>query len=214
MKFYYTFGSRQIILDIPQNVYYPREDSLLLAGFLVTYLQRLQTKPKTILDVGTGSGFVAVLCGLLTDADITAADISKDAVECARKNADVNLDANKGRLTATQSDIFEHVSGEYDLITFNPPYLPADDLPGNDKKVLIECGQIERFVSGLPGHLTDGGVALLLVSSLTPIDVPALCRRRGLKAMVVKRKKLEWEELKIYIISRTNPFNSIRSNLI
>ncbi|OYT57953.1 MAG: hypothetical protein B6U68_00920 [Candidatus Aenigmarchaeota archaeon ex4484_14] len=201
MRFYYHFGEQQIVLEVSDDVYYPREDSVFMADFLVDFLSKQRMKPKRILDVGTGSGFLAILCFLLTGAEVTAVDVNRKAVECARKNAA----RNRCRLILIESDLFEGIRGNYDLVLFNPPYLPpspeSDKHLNNDKKALIGSGEISRFLLKLSGHLTSDGIALLLVSSLTPVDMEKLSQRNKLKAMVIQTKKLDWEELVLYKIT-------------
>ncbi len=85
--------------------------------------------PKTILDLGTGSG--CILLSLL--AEVSAAtgigtDISEDALMVARENAAV---LNLGdRVTLTKSDWFNAVNGTYDLIVSNPPYITETEMAG------------------------------------------------------------------------------------
>lgn len=79
--------------------------------------------PARFLDLGTGSGCVAISLALETGADMVAADISADALAVARRNAD-RLGA---RLTFLESDWFGSVEGRFDLIVSNPPYVAEGD---------------------------------------------------------------------------------------
>src|SRR3989344_4864863 len=103
-------------------IYEPREDSFLLAKYVEKY-----AKGK-ILDIGTGSGIQAAAARKHSD-DVTAVDIDEEAVEFAK---------SKG-INAFKSDLFENVEGKYDLIIFNPPYLPEEE---------NEDYEISRQVSG------------------------------------------------------------------
>jgi|SRR3989344_6679365 len=75
-----------------------------------------RTNGKRVLDVGTGTGFVAIYLASL-GKKVEAADISTTSVEAARQNAKIN----KVDIKVYQSDLFKSASGKYDLITFNPP---------------------------------------------------------------------------------------------
>ena len=93
-----------------------------------TVLEQALTEPfETMLDLGTGTGCIAI--SLLSErpgAAAVATDISEAALEVAAKNA-----ANMGvddRLTLLQSDWFSAVEGKFDLITSNPPYITAAEM--------------------------------------------------------------------------------------
>jgi ribosomal protein L3 glutamine methyltransferase len=89
-------------------------------------------KIKRILDIGTGSGCIAIACALaFPDSSVDAADISADALAVTR----VNIDRHQvqSRIRAVQSNVFSGVSEQrYDLIVSNPPYVShaeMDELP-------------------------------------------------------------------------------------
>lgn len=96
---------------------------------LVMWIIREQPTAKTILDVGTGSGCIALtLKHNLPCAQIFAADISDDALGIAAQNAqDLNLDITFRRADAL-SNLTEVFPEEFDLIVSNPPYVPQVDL--------------------------------------------------------------------------------------
>jgi release factor glutamine methyltransferase len=83
--------------------------------------------PLRIVDIGTGSGCIAVaLARHLPLANITAIDLSSDALDLARQNADLNGVAD--RIRSLQGDLLAPVAGEsFDIIVSNPPYVPTAD---------------------------------------------------------------------------------------
>jgi release factor glutamine methyltransferase len=96
---------------------------------LAAQLPANQISPARILDVGTGSGAIAVaLAHKLPNAQITATDISAPALALAAENAACNSVA--GRICFLQGDLLAPVAGEtFDIIVSNPPYVSAADRP-------------------------------------------------------------------------------------
>lgn len=90
---------------------------------------------KSILDIGTGSGIIAINLGLtFPDDDILATDISKGALKVARLNAD-NYQTNN--VFFKQSDLFENIENEkFDVIVSNPPYISFDEKRVMDQSVI------------------------------------------------------------------------------
>ena len=106
------------IINTDDNVYVPAEDSYMLAD-------NLQIKPgQSVLEIGTGSGIVAMYASRLTD-NITVTDINFDACELARKNFEDNGIEN---IEILFGNLFEPVKNrKFDVILFNTPYLPTED---------------------------------------------------------------------------------------
>jgi release factor glutamine methyltransferase len=95
---------------------------------LVEIALAIHPQPGRILDIGTGSGALAITLALeLPSADVTATDISMPALAVAQKNAQ-QLDA-KSRVRFLASDLFVALGDErFDCIVSNPPYVPAGDI--------------------------------------------------------------------------------------
>nr|WP_303714516.1 HemK2/MTQ2 family protein methyltransferase [Methanoculleus marisnigri] len=173
---------------LPDQVYSPAEDSFLL---LRAALAEVRPTDR-VLEVGTGSGYVAAgLAGRA--AAVVATDINPHAVACARARG----------VAAVRTDLFAGLSGLFDLVLFNPPYLPTlpeeriDDwleyaLDGGPTGRVV----IERFVADVGRVLSPFGRILLLVSSLTDLDeVRELFARQGFVSFVVDEEVLEDETL-------------------
>ena len=83
-----------------------------------TVLKEVKQTDK-VLDMGTGTG-VQGLVAASKSGDVTAVDVNPFAVECAKLNREINNLSS--RLTVKQSDLFENVSGKFDVIIFDPPF--------------------------------------------------------------------------------------------
>jgi release factor glutamine methyltransferase len=158
---------------------------------------------KRALDLGTGSGIVGLYCAL-RGAHVTVADIDERAVHYA-------MDAGKRlgvELQGTTSDLFQNLSGKFDCIMFNPPYLPSESLndrtvDGGPKGTVV----INRFLDDLPNHISKDGAAFLLVSSLN--EPASLTASHGkLEFSTIATKRLFFEELQLLRARLRNDFSS------
>lgn len=166
-----------IVLTIPPQVYEPREDSFLLA-------KNLNVKNgEEVLELGTGSGLLAILA-TKKGGKVTAVDINPVAVEAAKKNAE----QNNVEIDFKEGNLFEPVFGrQFDLIIFNPPYLP----PEGEPKELIDLSYhssevIKQFMEEYGIYLKRDGRALIVNSSLSGVEVDG---------KILDRKKIFFEEL-------------------
>jgi release factor glutamine methyltransferase len=173
------------------GVFSPRSDTWLLA-------QALRGHPRVaggaVLDVCTGSGAIAVAAALAGARTVTAVDVSRRAVLTARMNARLN----GVRVEALRGDLLTAVPGRrFDVITSNPPYLPADDdaLPARGSARHTEAGRtgrvlLDRLIDAAPAHLTPGGVLLVTHSSVNG-EAATLERMRaaGLEPAVAERRR-------------------------
>jgi release factor glutamine methyltransferase len=171
----------------PAQVYQPEADT-----FLLLLAANAEVKPgDQVLEVGTGSGRIAA--ALVQDCDVVATDINPHAVFCARE---------KG-LDVVRSDLCSGLRGAFDLVIFNPPYLPTQPEERIDDwlEYALDGGAtgrevIGRFADAVSRVLAPEGRILLLVSSLTGLsEVVAIFTGRGFTADVVKQQTVEDEEL-------------------
>jgi len=89
-------------------------------------IDQIQNPPDRILDLGTGSGVIAMgLANAFCQAEVTAVDSSMEAIQLASEN--LRLSGLNDRITLVQSDWFASVKGNYDMIVSNPPYLSLDE---------------------------------------------------------------------------------------
>lgn len=119
---------------------------------------------KSVLDLGCGTGLLAIAAARLGAAEVWATDVSPVAVDCARRNAE----RNGVDLTAKVGDLFEPVAGRsFDLIVTVPPQLPA---PAGARGPMFGGADglcfFESILREAPDHLERGGELLTCVHSL------------------------------------------------
>lgn len=129
--------------------------------------------PSAILDVGTGSGVIALtLAAQFPEAEVHAVDISDDALALARENA-ARLSL-QGRVRFAQGNLLDGVDGIFDLIVANLPYVPTADRPAlsqevlHDPEIALFGGErgdelIRELISAARDRLSPGGLLALEV---------------------------------------------------
>jgi len=188
-----------ISIEERSTVYPVLEDTLLLADSINV------RKGDRVLEVGCGTGYVSIRAALM-GGKVVGVDINPDAVRLSRENASLN---GIDWIDFHESDMFENVDGLFDVIMFNPPYLPSEEFQSGDYDACWDGGKggrgvSDRFIDGLDGHLGQGGVVYLLQSTLCD---PELSIRRlggiGLEAKIVGSKKLFFEELVVIMAKKS-----------
>jgi release factor glutamine methyltransferase len=158
-------GFRGIDLAVDRRVLIPRPETELLVELVIAH------RPRTILDVATGSGAVALaLADELPDAAVTASDVSEEALELAAENARA---LGLGRVEFVHSDLLGHVAGRFDAICANLPYVTRGDLATlqpevarYEPRLALDGGDdgldlVRRFVRTSPTRLELGGLIAL-----------------------------------------------------
>ncbi len=184
-----SFYYKDMEFEVPESVYYPREDSMLAANIL----ESEDLRDKLVLEIGCGTGFLSVLMAK-KGAVVTATDVNQEAVEISRANAHTN----NVELKPFLSDLFNEVEGKFDVIVFNPPYLPVEEGESDETYAGGTTGRetIERFIEYLPMYLSEKGTVFLVISSLTgEEEVKSLFEAQNMTADVIVKEKVPWEEL-------------------
>ncbi len=163
----YIFGKTSFFgydFDVDKNVLIPRLDTEVLVEKLVEDVNLKAGKPS-VLDIGTGSGAIAIVVQKETGAKVTAVDVSQKALDIAKRNAK----KNNADVDFILSDLFENVDGKFDFVVSNPPYIETDVVKGLDKEV----------VENEPILALDGGVDGLDYYRKIVNDAPKYLNKNG-----------------------------------
>ena len=172
-------------------IYEPDEDSFLL----VKHIKRL-AKNKRVLDMGTGFGILTETAIRSGAVDVLAVDINEEVIDYVK---------SKG-IKAKVSDLFSNVNEKFDLIVFNPPYLPEDEMEDEETRRITTGGKrgyelLGKFLASAKSYLNKKGQILTVFSSLTHKDkIDKMLKEGGYKFDCLEKKKLFFEELYVYLI--------------
>ena len=184
-----------------QEIYFPKEDSYLLSKIILEKFPKFLSKnPNLIfLEIGCGSGVqlkTAFKTGLAKQ-NIFSCDINIKAVKHCKKLG----------FNCVQSDLFSNIKGKFDIIIFNPPYLPEDKKEPKNSRLATTGGKkgseiINRFLKNAKKHLKKNTKIFLITSSLTQG-----INWQNYQKKLLGKKKLFFERLYIFEISEKNFFD-------
>ena len=120
---------------VDSNVLIPQPDTEILVEEVLEIL-KINIEKKSVLDLCTGSGAIGISISKYSDVFVTMSDISKNALEIAKKNAKSNEVID--RCNFVLSDMFENIDEEFDIIVSNPPYIKTEVINTLDTEVQNE----------------------------------------------------------------------------
>ena len=184
-----AFWGRDFAVDAHVLVPRPETETLIAAA--------LDADWRTLVDLGTGSGCIAVtLLAERPAASGHAVDLSAAALAVAARNAAAHGVA--ARFTSAASDWWAAVDGRFDLIASNPPYVAAGEMAGLSREVLAEprlaltpggdgLDAYRAIAPGVADHLSPGGTCLLEIGPSQAAAVSDLLRDAGARHVDVLR---------------------------
>jgi release factor glutamine methyltransferase len=180
------------------SIYSPEEDSYLISELIESRIVDIKNYKKlNYLEIGIGSGILLKTLQTLKipKKQITGVDINKEAVKHCKSIG----------FNSKYSNLFSNIEDKYDVIIFNPPYLPDDKLEPFDSKLATTGGKhgseiINEFLKQSKKHLEKDGKIFLLTSSLTK-----KINWNKYKKKLIGKKKIFFEELYVWELD-TNLF--------
>lgn len=170
-------------------IYQPAEDSYLMQEVL---RKKIKDKNISVLEIGPGSGIQLETLKEIGIEKIFSCDINPEAVKHCKELG----------FNCIKSDLFENIKDKFDLIIFNPPYLPEDKNEDKESQLATTGGKngsevINKFLKQAKEHLKKNGKIFLLTSNLTK-DI----FWRAWKKKKIARQKVFFEELFIWELTQ------------
>jgi release factor glutamine methyltransferase len=216
----YLLGRKEfwsLVFEVNEQVLIPRPDTECLVEEVLKTCCVAGSANLRILDLGTGSGAIGVsLAWELPHAHVVATDISPGAVDVARRNA--RRHGVEQRMTFLAGHLFTPLSGKFDIIASNPPYISTTafetlpvDVRGYEPASALLAGPggicfHEQIIAECAGYLKEGGWLFLEIGSEQRQRVEALLAASGLfeeirfrrddagldRVAAAKRKQASW----------------------
>ena len=181
-------GFRRLVIEVRPGVFVPRPETEILVDVALTMLREGRSAAPLVVDVGTGTGAVALaIADELGAARLVAIDLSAEAVALARSNAErlgLSIDVREGDLLAA---LEPGLRGRVDLVVSNPPYVDPSWAAELSPEVLADpplalfgdLGLYERLVADAHAWLRGGGGVAVEVDVRIATDVADAVGRAG-----------------------------------
>jgi release factor glutamine methyltransferase len=165
------------------------------------FISQLDLKNKTFLDLGCGSGIIA-LEAYKKEAKVTALDVSLEAVKNTKENFKLNFVNIEDEFKVIHSDLFDSLPEQkFDVIAINPPYFFK--AAANDMEYAWHCGEKGEYFKQLFSDLEkfchrETKVYMILAQNCEIERIQQLAFVHGISFELVEQRKIKWEENYIF----------------
>ena len=191
-------------LLVNENVLIPRFETEYLVEKTINYAKKLK-EPLDILDIGTGTGAIAISLAKNIFCNVLATDISKKAIEVAKENAK----RNNVKINFKQSDILKNIQGKFDIIISNPPYIAKDEIidplvKNNEPHIALYADNnglyfYEEILKNIKPHLKEKSIIAFEIGMTQSEEVTKIANKYLPKAKIITEKDLTGKNRYIFI---------------
>ena len=195
-----------INLLVNENVLIPRFETETLVEKTINYSKML-SNPLDILDIGTGSGAIAITLAKHLNSQITATDISEKALELAKKNAQ----KNNAQITFKKSDILNNVQGQFDIVISNPPYIAKNEqietlVKNNEPHIALYAEDnglyfYKEILKNIKPHLKEKNLIAFEIGMTQSKQIINIVKTYFPNAQVITEKDLTGKDRYIFIFN-------------
>ncbi len=194
---------------VNENVLIPRFETEELVDKLIKYIKKyFNNKSLKILDIGTGSGCIAVtLKSKFSDSFVTATDISSEALEVAKENAkNNNLEVN-----FINSNLFENIKDRYDIIVSNPPYIAYDEeimdiVKNNEPNIALFADNnglyfYQEILKKSSQYLNQNSIIAFEIGEKQGLDILKIAKKNFPNSKIIIEKDLQKRDRFVFIFN-------------
>ena len=194
-------------IKVNKNVLIPRFETEELVEYTISYIKKMFKEKINIIDLGTGSGCIAITLKKKINSNVSAIDISKEALEVARENAK----KNKVEIDFIQNDMLDNISNKFDVIISNPPYISKNEeiqdiVRKNEPSLALYADNeglyyYEKIIKQAKKNLKEKFIIAFEIGYMQGEKIKKIAEQNYPKAEVVLKKDLQGKDRFIFIIN-------------
>lgn len=194
-------------IKVNKNVLIPRFETEELVEYTISYIKKMFKEKINIIDLGTGSGCIAITLKKKINSNVSAIDISKEALEVAKENAK----KNKVEIDFIQNDMLDNISNKFDVIISNPPYISKNEeiqdiVRKNEPSLALYADNeglyyYEKIIKQAKKNLKEKFIIAFEIGYMQGEKIKKLAEQNYPKAEVVLKKDLQGKDRFIFIIN-------------
>lgn len=195
-------------INVNKNVLIPRFETEELVFKTINLIKKNLNENIKVLDIGTGSGCISMaLKKEIPGLDITAVDISEDALVVAKNNA---LE-NNCEINFIKSDLFNNIDDKYDLIISNPPYISYDEqimdiVRKNEPHLALYAKNnglyfYEEIIKNSSNYLNDKNIIAFEIGYLQANEIKKMAHKYYPNSNIIIEKDMQEKDRFVFIIN-------------
>lgn len=195
-------------INVNKNVLIPRFETEELVFKTINLIKKNLNENIKVLDIGTGSGCISIaLKKEIPGLDITAVDISEDALVVAKNNA---LE-NNCEINFIKSDLFNNIDDKYDLIISNPPYISYDEqimdiVKKNEPHLALYAKNnglyfYEEIIKNSSNYLNDKNIIAFEIGYLQANEIKKMAHKYYPSSNIIIEKDMQEKDRFVFIIN-------------
>lgn len=178
---------------VNENVLIPRFETELLVEKTISYINKYFTNDLKIVDLGTGSGCIAITLSKKLNVRVDAVDISASALEVAKKNNIIN----NTNVNFYLGNMLEPLSKKYDVIISNPPYIAYDEeimdiVKNNEPGIALYADNnglyyYEEIIKNCKNYLNENGLLAFEIGYMQASSIKKLAKKYLNKEAIIEK---------------------------
>lgn len=195
------------IINVNKNVLIPRFETEELVEKTINLIKKYFDKKVNIVDLGTGSGCIAITLKKQLECNMDAVDISRDALEVARENAKIN-DVN---INFYQGDMLDALNKKYDIIISNPPYIAYDEeimdiVKKNEPHLALYASDnglyfYHKILEKASNYVNDKSIISFEIGYTQGLEIVSTAKKYFPQAKILLEKDLQNKDRFVFILN-------------